>query len=128
MVQPFWHTKAVSLWSLALSRAQGKVSLRPQISKVHERFILETMTVDDAMKAVSKLAHGESGLAYQAHLSAMEDSDSESDSGSSESDEVLEASSPLAVLARRVVRDHVRSSAEHAFLRTVTDDVLIGDS
>lgn len=124
VVKPFWRTKAVSLWSLALNRAQGKGSLRPQISKAHETFILESMSVDDAVKAIVKLDYANSAQLYQSP-SIAEDSDS--DSGSCDSDDLYDMSSPLAILAIRIVRDYVRNHAERVFLQTVSEEVLIGE-
>lgn len=124
VVKPFWRTKAVSLWSLALNRAQGKGSLRPQISKAHETFILESMSVDDAVKAIVKLDYANSAQSYQSPSTAE---DSDSDSGSCDSDDLYETSSPLAILAIRIVRDYVRNHAERVFLQTVSGEVLIGE-
>lgn len=121
LIQPFWEVKSASLWSMARLRALGKSGAVPaQVLRTYERFVLEGLDVIAAAEQIQKMAQLPS-----AGIDTVDDSGSSSDE---ESDEerwrtVLSGrAGPLAVVARCLVRDYIRSQAEKAFLRVVQGD------
>ncbi|KAH8116085.1 hypothetical protein DFH11DRAFT_1742472 [Phellopilus nigrolimitatus] len=116
IIQSLWRAKSTSLWALALSRAQGKGSLSPHISRTFETFVLENLTVDEAAQKIAKL---DLKTFVPHHTpSSLSDSFSESSEG-----DYRASTSPLAVLASQLIRDNIREQAELVFLQTVSGEM-----
>ncbi|KAI5121994.1 hypothetical protein M0805_001827 [Coniferiporia weirii] len=119
VIRPVWRSKATTMWSLALRRAQGKGSLSPHISRTFEAFVLENMTVDEAAQKIAKMDLNTVARARRASFVAGDASESDEDDEGGR----REPASPLAVLASGAIRDYVREQVELAFLQTVPGDV-----
>ena len=126
VVRPIWHSKALSLWSLALSRAQGKFTLSSHICRAYEKYILHSMSVDAAAEMVEKTDLERVRMEARKIKHASSDSEYLADSDDEEVGE--ESTGPLIVLANRVVRDYICTHAEYTFLQTVSSDVIDADS
>ena len=118
VIRPVWHAKGSSLWTLARSHAEGKIpTSNLHICKAYERYILKSMTVDEAasmLAGVSRMPVSRTGTSRMAGLSG--------DVEESEYDLSNESTGPLAILAKQVIRDAIRTHAERVFLQTVLDE------
>ncbi|KAL5514220.1 hypothetical protein ACEPAG_2308 [Sanghuangporus baumii] len=109
VIRPIWHAKSASLWSLALSRAQGKVATNLHVCKSYETYVLESMTVDEAAVKIATLGR------TVPMVSAIE-----AEEGEGEAEQTLEG--PLALLAKQAIRDFIREHSERVFLYSVSGD------
>ncbi|KAL5476939.1 hypothetical protein ACEPAI_3125 [Sanghuangporus weigelae] len=109
VIRPIWHAKSASLWSLALSRAQGKFATNVHVCKSYETYVLENMTVDEAAAKIATLGR------TMTMGSAVETEEGEDEAG-----QALEG--PLALLAKQAIRDFIRERSERVFLYSVSGD------
>ncbi|KAL5521740.1 hypothetical protein ACEPAF_2488 [Sanghuangporus sanghuang] len=109
VIRPIWHAKSASLWSLALSRAQGKVATNLHVCKPYETYVLESMTVDEAGAKIATLGQ-----------TMVMDSAVETDEGEGQAEQARE--DPLALLAKQAIRDFIREHSERVFLYSVSGD------
>ena len=55
IIRPVWRAKSVSLWNLALKRVRGKDTLSPHMYRQYEKFVLESMSIDEAAQRIESL-------------------------------------------------------------------------
>lgn len=112
VIQPLWATKAAALWDMALAKIHRKVGNNLRTSKPFEALVLEGMTVDDAMERIR--ASGDDMILSRPEPSSDSDEESEREADTS-------ATGPLAVLARQLVLEFIRTRAEAKFIQLALD-------
>lgn len=117
LVLPFWRSKSASLWSLARSRARGKNAVA--VSKSYERFVLESMSVEEAMERIQKLNR----LSTVSSPSSSSGSETEVE-GDRKQVNTNRKASPLAALAEDAICSFVRKHAETIFLQSVSGEKI----
>lgn len=113
VLYPVWRARSKKLWLLAVDRVRGKSALSPHIYKTYENFILESMSVGEALSNLLRLdpkagARSVSSIVCDGHAAEPE------------AVEKREFQSPLALLTKQTVRDYVRGYAEDIFLQVAS--------
>lgn len=103
------------MWSLAVNRMQGISAFNPHKYEAYEKFVLESMTVDEASLRLRRL---DSGIAAKSMGSIVTDCGTQDDGFKEMRQRQL--SSPVALLAKQAIRDYVRRHAEDAFIQAVS--------
>ncbi|EJD03719.1 uncharacterized protein FOMMEDRAFT_167049 [Fomitiporia mediterranea MF3/22] len=110
---PLWRSRALHLWETARARAQGRSSSFSYIYKPFEKFVLESMTVDEAAERISRLDRNAAGRVISVN-------DMRGCNG--EESKHREYASLMAALARQAVQEHIRTKAERVLLQIISDE------